>query len=36
VDVREAYSRSFSKADFRTALHHAGITLPPGLMVRDG
>jgi len=36
VDVREAYSRSFSKADFRTAIHHAGITLPPGLVVRDG
>jgi len=36
VDVREAYNRSFSKADFRTAIHHAGIALPPGLLVRDG
>ncbi|MDB4932467.1 MAG: twitching motility protein, partial [Myxococcaceae bacterium] len=36
VDVREAYNRSFSKADFRTALHHAGIALPPGLVAREG
>jgi twitching motility protein PilT len=35
IDVREAYSRSFSKGDLRTALHHAGITLPPGLAARD-
>ena len=36
VDVREAYSRSFNKGEFRTALHHAGIALPPGLVVREG
>jgi twitching motility protein PilT len=36
VDIREAYNRSFGKADFRTALHHAGIALPAGLVARDG
>jgi len=35
IDVREAYNRSFSKGDLRTALLHAGITLPPGLVARD-
>jgi twitching motility protein PilT len=35
VDIREAYSRSYSKSDFRTSLHHAGITLPPGISARE-
>jgi twitching motility protein PilT len=36
VEVREAYNRAYSKADLRTALHHAGISLPPALVVREG
>ena len=36
VDLREAYNRAYSKGDFRTALHHAGISLPAGLVARDG
>ncbi len=36
VDVREAFNRSFSKTDLRTALQNAGIPLPANLWGREG
>ena len=35
VDVREAFNRSFSKPDLKTALHHAGIPLPASLLAKE-